>query len=120
MLGGSAKRGSGLPASASASNSANVCPDPMKRKSACAGLNVTVSLGDLASCSDGSASHIPGCEAASDIRDHGMSMDFGLGILITPTAPDSSTVFQNSCDARACDFSAPEMFEGPPLMYTST
>src|SRR5438270_960515 len=91
--GGSVKRGSGLPASASASNSANVCPDPRKRNSARAGLKVTVSFGDFASSSDGSAIHMPGCEAASDIRDQGMSIDLGFGMLITRTAPDASTVF---------------------------
>ena len=103
----SAKPGNGLPPSTSASNSAKVWPEPANSLSACAGFIVIDSCCPAASSSAASASDIAGCRRASVDRAHGMSMFFGLAILMVPTAPAALYIFQRSAAEPKCACSGP-------------
>ena len=104
---GSAKLGTGLSPSTSASISAKVWPEPANSLSACAGFIVTASCCPGASSSEASASDIAGCRRASVERAHGMSMLFGLAMVRVPTAPAALYIFQRSAAEPKCACSGP-------------
>ena len=94
-------------------------PDPANSLSARAGFIVTDSFCPGASSSDASASDIDGCSRASVERAHGMSMLFGLAMLMVPTAPADWCIFQRSPADPKCACSGPGSDRGVDAMYTA-
>src|ERR1700737_2010189 len=83
----SGKWGSGLRSLPNAAISSNLWPDAAKSFSACAGLKVIAILRPCVSLNSESASSMEGWARLSDMRDQGMSMEGGLGMLMPPITP---------------------------------
>src|SRR5580658_10253873 len=89
-------RGSVLRSLAKAAISAKVCPEPEKNFSALAGFTVSDTFNPSVSLNFGSASTMLGRVLFAAMRDHGISIDAGFGMLIMPTIPAARYTFQRS------------------------
>ncbi len=92
--------------SASATISANVWPDPAKRRSALAGLKAIETCWPAVSSSAGSASDIAGWRRASVERSQGGSIRPGCCSTIAPSAPAFFSAAQRTAADCACALSA--------------
>src|SRR5580692_3102363 len=92
----SGNRGSVLRSLASAAISANVCPEPAKNFSALAGFTVSDNFNPSVSLNFGSASTMLGRVLFAVMRDHGISIEAGFGMLIMPATPAARYTFHRS------------------------
>src|SRR5260370_5736505 len=90
------KCGSGLRSLPRAAISAKVWPEPAKSCSAEAGVKTTPNFRPGVSMDSGSARSIEGWLRLAEMRDHGISMDAGLKIVMVPIAPASCSDFHRS------------------------
>src|SRR5580693_2407163 len=96
MLAASGKRGKGLRSLASAARSANLWPEPAKNLPALAGFTTRANLRPGTSLNSEPTRCMVGAARLAALRDHGTSIEAGLGIVTMPTAPASRRGFQRS------------------------
>src|SRR5258708_38807470 len=100
--------------------SSNLWPDAAKSFSACAGLKVIDILRPCVSLNSASARSMEGCARLSDMRDQGMSIEAGLGVLMTPITPACLRDFQPSPMVWEWAERAVGVSDGEPARYTTT